>query len=82
MPTKVILAPGYEVIAKASFDDVVAMMRDPARGSHVPIESTQGGRVLINPGHVTLISEEPDAVSGGPFGLGTLPAQSDSPVSR
>lgn len=60
-------------------DDVLAMMRDPARGSHVPIESTQGGRVLINPGHVTLISEEPDAVSGGPFGSGTaLTPQSGS----
>jgi hypothetical protein len=73
MPTKVVLAPGYEVIAKASFDDILKAMRETARGGHFPIESTQGGRVLVNPGHITLISENPDVVIGGPFGLGTPP---------
>ena len=73
MPTRIVLAPGYEVIAKASFDDVKKALSETAPGGHFPIESVQGGRVLINPGHVTLISEEPGAVTGGPFGLGQPP---------
>jgi uncharacterized protein YlzI (FlbEa/FlbD family) len=71
MPTKIVLAPGYEVIVSASYDDVLKEIENPIRGSAVAFASTKGGRVLINPGHITLISEEPDAVSSGPFGLGT-----------
>ncbi|MGO9319670.1 MAG: hypothetical protein ACLQBY_02540 [Solirubrobacteraceae bacterium] len=71
MPTKIVLAPGYEVIVSASYDDVLTEIQNPIRGGAVPFKSTKGGRVLINPGHITLISEEPDAVGSGPFGLGT-----------
>jgi uncharacterized protein YlzI (FlbEa/FlbD family) len=74
MPTKIVLAPGYEVIVTASFDDVMKAIDNPMRGPVVPFTSTKGGRVLINPGHITLISEEPDAVVSGPLGLGTAPA--------
>jgi hypothetical protein len=67
MPTKIVMAPGYEVVVAADFDEVD---RTPAQGP-VPLRSAAGGRVLINPAHVTLIAEEPDHVVGGPFGLGT-----------
>lgn len=73
MPTKIVLAPGYEVIAKESLDDVLNLMKETPSGGHFPIVSTQGGRVLVNPAHITLIGEEPGDVTGGPFGLGTLP---------
>ncbi len=71
MPTKIVLAPGYEVIAKADFDEVKAALE--AR-EQFAVESTRGGRVIINPAHVTAIAEDPDAIQGGPFGLGTPPA--------
>jgi uncharacterized protein YlzI (FlbEa/FlbD family) len=71
MPTKIVLAPGYEVVVSASYDDVLSEIQNPIRGGAVPFTSTKGGRVLINPSHITLISEEPDAVVSGPHGLGT-----------
>jgi uncharacterized protein YlzI (FlbEa/FlbD family) len=71
MPTKIVLAPGYEIIVSASYDEVLKEMTNPIRGGAVPFTSTKGGRVLINPSHITLISEEPDAVVTGPLGLGT-----------
>ena len=74
MPTKIVLAPGYEVTVTSSFDEVIAEFNNPIRGGAVPFTSTAGGRVLVNPGHVTLIGEEPDTISGGPFGLGTVPS--------